>query len=101
MCKRSLPMVATLQRVQTRSIGSIAIRLETSMNPSLPAIAPSFEVRYASLVVPGRVLFFPCDCQGRVDLDGLSERARLDYLFARAMVGRDYSLPCVGLSAHA
>jgi hypothetical protein len=41
----------------------------------------------------GRALAFPCDAQGRVDMDALSERARNDYLFARAAVGREFSTP--------
>lgn len=38
---------------------------------------------------------FPCDRTGRVDLDGLTERVRNDYLYARAMVGRELSEPIV------
>ncbi|MEY4561369.1 MAG: hypothetical protein RLZZ618_646 [Pseudomonadota bacterium] len=38
-------------------------------------------------------LCFPCDEAGHVDLDGLSERERIDYLYARAMVGREVSRP--------
>jgi len=60
-----------------------------------PVAAQSFEVRYASLFVPGRALAFPCDALGRVDLDTLPDRARDNYFFARAMVGKDYSLPCI------
>jgi len=52
-------------------------------------------VCFVSLFTAGRSLRFPCDEQGRVDLDTLSERARANYLFARAMVGRDYSVPSV------
>ena len=55
----------------------------------------SFEVRYVSLFTEGRALAFPCDERGRVDLDVLLDRARQNYLFARALVGRDYSLPRV------
>lgn len=63
---------------------------------TLPAVtAQSFEVRFASLFVPGRSMVFPCDAQGSVDLDTLPDQARNNYLFARAMVGRDYSSPCV------
>ncbi|MFZ2649742.1 MAG: hypothetical protein WA210_06510 [Burkholderiaceae bacterium] len=68
------------------------------MTTSLSTAAQAFEVRYASLFVPGRALAFPCDARGRVDLDALSDRSRLNYFFARAMVGRDYSLPCVSHS---
>jgi hypothetical protein len=34
-----------------------------------------------------------------VDLNALSERARCDYLFARALIGRSFGLPAVGRSA--
>lgn len=63
---------------------------------SFPAAeSSSFEVRFDSLYVPGHALAFPCDGEGHVDLDALSERARNNYLFARAMVGRENSLPHV------
>jgi hypothetical protein len=38
---------------------------------------------------------FPCDALGRVDLDILSPAEKNDYLFARAMMGRDYAAPAV------
>lgn len=60
-----------------------------------------FEVRFESLFDPGRAMCFPCDCQGHVDLDSLPSRARNNYLFARAMVGKDYLPPCVrGRNSH-
>jgi hypothetical protein len=55
----------------------------------------SFEIRYPSLFARGRALAFPCDAKGRVDLDSLTARACANYLFARAMVGRDYGCPSV------
>jgi hypothetical protein len=54
-----------------------------------------FEVRFRSLFVEGRGLAFPCDPTGSVDLDALSDQARTNYLFARAMVGREYAAPVV------
>lgn len=57
--------------------------------------AHSFEVRFFSLFKPGCALAFPCDAEGRVDLDALSERARNNYLYARATVGRELCAPCV------
>lgn len=63
---------------------------------TLPAVtAQSFEVRFAALFVPGRNMVFPCNAHGTVDLDTLPDQTKNDYLFARAMVGRDYSSPCV------
>lgn len=55
----------------------------------------SFEIRYPLLHASGRWLAFPCDAQGHVNIDTLSERACLNYLYARALVGRDYACPSV------
>lgn len=54
-----------------------------------------FQLCFRSLFQTGRGYAFPCDPQGHVDMDGLSEHARLNYLFARAMVGRELALPAV------
>jgi hypothetical protein len=57
---------------------------------SPPRSDPSgFQLRFRSLFREGRGYSFPCDAIGNVDLDRLSERARVNYFFARAMVGRD------------
>jgi hypothetical protein len=69
------------------------VRQEPAMNPTIDK--DSFEIRYPSLFARGRALAFPCDAQGRVDIDALTARACANYLFARAMVGRDYALPSV------
>lgn len=55
--------------------------------------AAGFEIRFQSLFSEGRALAFLCDSQGHVDLDAASERERNEYLFARAMVGREYAVP--------
>jgi hypothetical protein len=52
-----------------------------------------FQLRYLSLFDRGRGFSFPCDAEGHVDLDGLSDRSRDNYLYARALVGRDFQLP--------
>ena len=57
--------------------------------------AAGYEVRFQSLFNEGRALSFPCDRDGRVDMDRLSTKARGNYLFARAMVGREYAAPAV------
>jgi hypothetical protein len=54
---------------------------------------PSYEIRFQSLWQEGRGLAFPCNEQGEVLLDALSERARENYLYARAVVGREYACP--------
>jgi hypothetical protein len=54
-----------------------------------------FELRFQNLFDSGRGYAFPCDCKGLVSLDQLSDRARNNYLYARAMVGRELSAPAV------
>jgi hypothetical protein len=54
-----------------------------------------FEVHFRSLLRPGVELAVPCDREGHVDLDGLSHHTKTEYLFARAMVGREYAIPTV------
>ena len=54
-----------------------------------------FELRFQSLFDSGRGFAFPCDPKGSVDLDQLSDRARNNYLYARAMVGRELAVPAV------
>jgi len=57
--------------------------------------AAHFEVRFESLFRPGSGMAFPCKADGTVDLDSLPQRARSNYLFARAMVGREFMYPAV------
>ena len=54
-----------------------------------------FQLCFRSLFHNGRGFAFPCDAGGRVDMDQMSEKARNNYLFARAMVGRDLAVPAV------
>jgi hypothetical protein len=64
--------------------------------PSPPAIGLClFELRFESLFQPGRALAFPCDEKGCVPMDALSDKARRNYLYARAVVGREYATPAV------
>lgn len=60
-----------------------------------PSMSSRFQLCFRSLFEPGRGFAFPCDGSGRVELDQLSERARTNYLFARAMVGRELAFPAV------
>lgn len=64
------------------------------------ASATEFQLRYRSLFDPGRGFAFPCDARGQVDLDSLSERSRNNYLYARAMVGKELELPAVERAMH-
>ena len=61
--------------------------------------ARCWELRFESLFQAGRALAFPCDAHGCVELDALSERARHNYLYARAVVGREFATPAVVISA--
>jgi hypothetical protein len=54
-----------------------------------------YELRYTDLLDPGRGLAFSCDVRGHVDMEGLSDRELLNYLFARALVGKQLSLPTI------
>jgi len=54
-----------------------------------------YELRFQSLFHEGRALVFPCDAAGEVQFDALSERARDNYLYARVVIGREYSVPAV------
>ena len=64
----------------------------------IDSIRPQFELRFQSLFDSGRGYAFPCGPTGEVDLDGLSERARSNYLYARAMVGRELAFPALRLT---
>ena len=59
-----------------------------------------FQLRFQSLFDPGRGYAFPCDAQGHVDMDALSERMRNNYLYARAMIGREVATPAVCATMH-
>jgi hypothetical protein len=59
------------------------------------AQATAYELRFSCLFNEGRGLAFPCDAQGHVDIDALSERARINYLFARTVIGREFSIPAI------
>ena len=65
------------------------------MDDSTQRQGERFELRFQSLFLEGRGWAFPCDRQGHVDLDHLSDRARNNYFFARAVVGREVAVPSV------
>jgi hypothetical protein len=52
-----------------------------------------YELRFRSLFNQGRGYAFDCDAAGHVDLDALSERARLNCFYARSLIGAALSLP--------
>lgn len=90
----------------------IGVHLARQVRPQLTTVPPStalslYEafsgarlncshvIRFQSLFNAGKSLVFPCDAEGHVPLDDLSERARENYLYARAVVGREYAVPAV------
>ena len=60
-----------------------------------------FQLCFRSFFGHGRGFAFPCDSQGRVNMDALTERMRTNYLFARAMVGRELQVPAIERAAFA
>ncbi len=67
----------------------------TASNAMNPPQQHRYEIWFRSLYNEGRALTFPCDAQGHVEMDALSEKARINYLYARAVVGREYAVPSV------
>jgi hypothetical protein len=67
------------------------------MKGSSDYIRGAYELRFSSLFNDGRGYSFPCDATGCVDIDRLSERERSNYLFARAVIGREFALPSIRL----
>ena len=54
-----------------------------------------YELRYTGLFNRGRGFAFPCDVQGHVDIDRLSDHARVNYLYARTVIGAELAAPIV------
>lgn len=65
------------------------------MSQSSRLACMQYEIRYQPLSAHSPELSFPCDADGHVSLDSLSDRARTNYLYARAVVGREYAAPAV------
>ena len=76
---------------------SALVELSVPIQPDDASAHGGFELRFDSLFVEGRGMSFPCDARGCVQMDTLSERARTNYLYARAVVGREYRTPAVRL----
>ena len=52
-----------------------------------------YELRFTRLFNAGRGYAFPCDADGRVDIDTLSDAGRTSYFYARTVIGRELSIP--------
>ena len=57
-----------------------------------------YELRFQSLFDEGRAFAFSCDEAGHVDIDTLSTQARLNYFYARTVIGREVAMPAVRVS---
>jgi hypothetical protein len=77
-------------------IGPAPAAEDEAMKPETTApTAEAHLLRFASLFHPGRGVCVPCDADGGVHLEALSERLRAAYLGAKALVGREYAFPTV------
>ncbi|MEX8518067.1 MAG: hypothetical protein AB3X44_06100 [Leptothrix sp. (in: b-proteobacteria)] len=65
------------------------------MHSSHASISRRYEIRFQSLFHAGRGLSFPCDADGRVHIESMSERARQSYQNAQHLVGCEYATPAV------
>ena len=75
-------------------------RREQIMNATRFAhVSAQYELRFQSLFKEGRAFAFPCDSEGHVNIDSLSDRARSNYFYARTVIGREVSMPAVRASS--
>jgi hypothetical protein len=65
--------------------------------PAAESIA-RYELRFQSLFHTGRALAFPCDREGEVHWEMMTDGARAAFLRAQGSVGREYASPAVQLS---
>jgi len=54
-----------------------------------------YELCFRSLADARCACSFPCDADGHVDMDALGDRVRNAYLYARAVIGREFAMPRV------
>jgi hypothetical protein len=57
-----------------------------------------YQLQFRPLTEASRAVSFPCDAAGRVNIDALSERARMNYFYARTVIGREFAIPAVTAS---
>jgi hypothetical protein len=60
-----------------------------------PIKGRSFQVRFVSIVNPGRSFCFPCDAQGQVDTTGMRLLVKNAYKCAVNGVGKTFLYPVV------
>jgi hypothetical protein len=89
------PIVAAATFDDSESVPRGVALPEIEENEMMESSSSQFQLCFRSLFDSGRGYAFPCDGQGQVDLDRMSERARNNYFYARAMVGRELACPAV------
>jgi len=68
-----------------------------NVNHAGDVAAHGFHLRFRPLQAQLADCTVPCDADGHVHLDSLSDNLRRDYLFARTLVGRDFMRPAIEL----
>jgi hypothetical protein len=63
------------------------------MNDSTVSTLSPYELRFKSLIASGLSYAFPCDADGQVNMDELTDVLRESYLYARTVIGREYARP--------
>jgi hypothetical protein len=61
--------------------------------PTEAGLQAGYELRFRALSAGIQSCSFPCDADGHVDLDALSERSRNAYFFARIVIGHELATP--------
>jgi hypothetical protein len=84
----------TFVQPRTTSGGASSERAP-SMGCAVSSSAACYQIRFEPLRAAMRARVFSCDAHGRVEIDALGESARIDYLFARALVGREFATPAL------
>jgi hypothetical protein len=64
-------------------------------SPAFALFETRYELRFIGLFNPGAGFAFPCDVEGHVDIDSLTERGRVNYFYARTVVGSELAVPIV------
>ena len=59
------------------------------------ARAARYELRFRPLRGKGTSLSFPCNARGCVDMDALEAGTLRDYLYARAVIGFEFTSPSI------
>jgi hypothetical protein len=98
----SLPEEVTMSTLPSANIALTAKMdrpdaFNGSVNPETPS-QPTHLLHFEPLTAGDAGLDVPCDPQGRVGLDALTEKLRNDYFFARTLIGRLFAAPTVRLA---